>query len=484
MLLVTTTRALLSLLAVASPAYTAGEPQWGGFRGANGSGTAVGAALPAKLDSAEHLLWQVALPKGYSSPVVAGGRVFTTGHEGKKLFTLGFDAATGKELWRAEVEFEGKRPGGNSYAAPTPATDGERVFALFHHVGMIAYDVAGKELWRNSLGAPYNIPHGLATSPVVHGDSVLLQLDQDGGSALVCLDAATGKERWRTVRDGALHSYATPSIYTPKEGAPQVIVSGSYEVAGYALATGEKLWWLSGTAWQSKAVPLFFEDLCIVSSYMPPSSEFGVPNLGQSFAEALAEKDKDADGQIGIGEWDHDVMKQTWFIWDLNSDEKLDEREYVYLQSTQTAKGGLFAIDLEVEGKPLAGDVTETHLAWQYDGRRGLSDVVSPVLVDGTVFLLKDGGLLTAIDARTGAVGKQARVGEPDQYFGSPVCADGRMLAASLSGQLSVLSGVAEWEVLSSTAVEGKVWSSPALAGGRIYVRAEGQLYCFGEKGA
>jgi hypothetical protein len=66
MLLVTTTRALFSLLAAASPAFAAEEPQWGGFRGANGSGTAAGATLPAKLDSAEHLLWQVALPKGYS----------------------------------------------------------------------------------------------------------------------------------------------------------------------------------------------------------------------------------------------------------------------------------------------------------------------------------------------------------------------------------------------------------------------------------
>lgn len=243
--------------------------------------------------------------------------------------------------------------------------------------------------------------------------------------------------------------------------------------------TGARLWWISGAAWQSKCVPQFYEDLCLVSSFMPPSSEFGVPNLGQSFADALAEKDKDANGAIDREEWQHDVMQQTWFIWDLDGDNRLNAREYEYLQSTQTAKGGLFAIDLEVEGAPRRGDVTATHMAWQYDGRRGLSDVVTPLLVGGTVYVLEDGGLLTALDARTGEVGKQARVGEPDDYFASPVAAGDRLLTASLSGQLAVIACGAEWEVVSTAKVEGKVWATPALADGRLFVRAESQLSCF-----
>ncbi|MEZ6017645.1 MAG: PQQ-binding-like beta-propeller repeat protein [Planctomycetota bacterium] len=481
---------LLLLLGCSMPAFSAQErathpaPEWGGFRGANGSGTAVGAQLPEALDAEAQLVWKASLPSGYSSPIIAGERVFVTGRDGKQLLTVCIDAGTGEERWRAAVEFEGERPGGNSYAAPTPATDGERVYALFHHVGMVAYDLEGKELWRNSLGAPYNIPHGLATSPLVVDGAVVMQLDQDGGSALVCLAADTGVERWRTVREGALHSYATPAVFTPQGGKPQVVVSGSYQIAGYDLETGARIWWVTGSAWQSKAVPLFYEDLCIVSSFMPSSTEFGVPNLGQSFAEVLAEKDANGDGALQRDEWKHDTMQQTWFIWDLDGDEVLNAREYEYLQSTQTAKGGLFAIDLDVEGKPLVGDVTETHVAWQYDGRRGLSDVVSPVLVDGTVFLLKDGGLLTALDARTGALGKQGRVGEPDSYYASPIAAGGRVFAASLSGQLTLVSGCAEWEPLSSTAVDGKVWSTPALANGRVYVRSETQLYCFGAKDA
>jgi outer membrane protein assembly factor BamB len=475
---------ILSLITVAPAAAreaAAAEPDapaWGGFRGANASGTAAEAHLPAQLEVA----WEAALPSGYSSPVIAGGKVFATGRAANELFTVALDAATGKELWRGKVEFEGKRPGGNSFAAPTPATDGGRVFALFHHVGMVAYTVDGEELWRNTLGAPYNIPHGLATSPVVHGDVVLVQLDQDGGSALVCLEAATGKERWRTPRESALHSYATPVVHTLPGGAQQVIVSGSYQVEGYDLATGELRWWVTGLSWQSKAVPVFFEDFCIVSNYMPSSTEFNLPRMRQPFEEVLAERDADKDGTIGRKEWDDEALQQTWFIWDLDGNDLLDAKEYAYLQSTQTAIGGVLAIDLDIDGKPLAGDVTGSHVAWRYEGRRGLSDVVSPVLVGGNLFLLKEGGILTALDARTGEVGKQGRVGEPDQYFASPVAADGRILAASLSGQLAVIDASAEWEVLATQALEGKVWSTPALAHGRVYVRAEEKLYCLAQK--
>ena len=159
-----------------------------------------------------------------------------------------------------------------------------------------------------------------------------------------------------------------------------------------------------------------------------------MPNVGQTYAEALAEKDKDADGQIGIGEWDHEMMKRTWFIWDLNGDEKLDEREYVYLQSAQTAKGGLFAIDLDVEGKPLKGDVTETHLAWQFDGRRGLSDVVSPVLVGG----------LRQEDLAGGPPGE--RQGGPDDHDGPQLAVgfhrvDAHTLVTVANVELGALTG-------------------------------------------
>jgi outer membrane protein assembly factor BamB len=405
---------------------------------------------------------------------VDGGRVYLTASEGKQLLTLAVDAVTGEILWKKGVEFDGSRIGANSSAAPTPATDGVRVYAFFHHVGLVAYDLEGKELWRNSVGSPYDIPHGMASSPVVSGGKVVLQIDQDSSSRLLALDAATGMQVWETARPGVTHGYSTPVIHTPEGGEPQVVVSGALQVAGYSLETGEKLWWANGSAWQVKAVPIFTQDLCIVNAFMVPSSELGGPPIEPVWEKALADMDEDGDSMISREEWPDETMQMVWFIFDLDGDEKLDAKDYAYLVSAGNETGGLIA--LRLGGK---GDITDSHIAWRYEKSRGLSDVLSPVVIGETLFMIKEGGILTAMNAGTGEVSKQERVGSPDRYFASPVAADGRLLVASLSGQLSVVDGKPDWEVLSTTDLEEEIWSSPALAGELVYVRTQKALYCF-----
>ncbi|MEM9799425.1 MAG: PQQ-binding-like beta-propeller repeat protein [Planctomycetota bacterium] len=466
-----------ALFLAAVPSAESPEPvdvDWGRFRGPNGLGLVEG-TLPETLDAVESLLWAVEIPAGYSSPIVVDGRVILTGATETHLVTLSLDEESGEEVWRREIEYDGKRPGANSSAAPTPATDGKRLFALFHHIGMVAYDLDGEELWNNDLGAPFNIPHGLATSPVLHERRILLQLDQDSGSALVCLDAETGDEVWRTPREGAAHSYSTPAIHAPEEGPAVAIVSGSYEISGYSVETGERLWWVTGSAWQAKAVPLVMGDLCLVSAFMPLSGEMGLPRVSGDFAAALEEHDANGNGMIERDEWDHDMMQQTWFIWDRDGDDALSESDFAYFASTQTAKGGLFAIRLG--GK---GDVTESHVAWTYDNRRALSDVITPLVVDDVVFLLRDGGFLTALDATSGEQLEDGRVGESDQYYASPVGAGGRMLVAGMSGMISVVDAAADWETIATITLEdaGRVWSTPALSDGRILVRGQQRLFC------
>lgn len=447
---------------------------WGRFRGPNGTGNA-GGALPDALDSQSSVLWRLDVPSGYSSPIVTGGRVFLTGADETHLMTLCVDEESGELLWRRKVQYDGKRPGANSPAAPTPATDGERVYALFHHAGLIAYDLYGEELWRNELDAPFNIPHGLATSPVVHDGAVIVQMDQDTSSSIVCLDAATGEERWRTSRDAAVHSYSTPAVHAPDGGDAIVIVSGSYEIAAYSIATGERVWWVTGAGYQTKAVPIVHGDMCLVCAYMPLSGEFGLPRLPGSFPDALAEHDADDSGTISRDEWDHDMMQRTWFIWDRNGDDVLDEVDYAYLMTTQTAKGALFAIQLGGEG-----DVTESHVRWSFDDRRKLSDAITPIVVGDALFLLRDGGMVASLDVATGEVIEDGRVGEPDQYYASPVAAGGRILFTGMSGQLTVVEAGAEWETVTSVSLEdaGQVWSTPALSEGRILVRGTEGLFC------
>lgn len=459
---------LSALLAAAPLAQDAPkDTTWGRFRGPDGTGHAAG-TLPTDLE----VEWSADVPAGYSSPVVHDSRVFLTGADKTHLWAICIDEATGERLWHRKVEYDGKRPGANSSAAPTPAVDAERVYTLFHHHGLIAFDHYGEEVWRNPLGAPFNIPHGLGTSPIVHGGHVFVQLDQDAGSALVCLDAENGTEVWRTARDRAAHSYSTPTVHVREDGRTILIVSGSYEIAGYDAKDGSRVWWVEGAAWQTKSVPLIHEGHCLVNAYMPPSGEFGVPQLPPTFEAALERYDEDESGEIDRPEWDHDMMQQTWFIWDRDGNDSLNADEYTYLQSTKTDTGALFAIRLGGEG-----NVTDTHVAWTFDQRRYLSDLITPVIVDGRLYALKDVGVMTCIDASTGEKQSDERVSEPDQYFASPIAAGSRIMTLGGSGLVSIVQCGEEWETIASVELEaGRTWATPALSDERILVRGTSKL--------
>jgi hypothetical protein len=313
---------------------------------------------------------------------------------------------------------------------------------------------------------------------VLHGDRVVVQIDQDDGSRLACVDLEDGKLVWEVARE-VTHGYSTPAILVPASGAGdpgpvQVIANGARRIVSYDLASGEVLWWVDGAAWQVKAAPVLHGELCLVNAFMVPTSEFGAPAALPSLEQALAEHDADQSGTIGKAEWDLPVLQMAWAIFDLDDDGQLDPREYEYLLSAGSAVGGLFAI--RTDGR---GDVTKTHVQWLYDERRGLSDVLMPVVVGETLYQLRDGGILTAIDVANGAVQKHERVGEPDQYFASPVAAGGRLLIASKSGQLSVVEAGADFSALSTTDLGEEIWSVPAIAGERVFVRSQAALYCF-----
>jgi len=452
------------------------SPQWGGFRGNNGSGVAASKSIPATLDPEETAMWRIDVPPGYSSPVIAGSRLFVTGVDGEKLVTQCIDRGSGDELWRREIEFDGQRVGMNSSAAPSPTTDGEHVFVLFHAIGLVAYGVDGEELWRQEIG-PFNIPHGMATSPVLHDDLLIQVVDQDLESYVVAYDKRSGEQRWRTERPGVTHSYATPAIYQPAKGDAQVVVSGALHVKGYAVVDGQELWSFGGSAWQTKCVPVVVGDDCFVNAYMVPSSEFGMPPMKSTFGDELTERDENEDGLIERSEWPGEMIQQAWFIFDLDGDDKLDEEDWTYMKSSGRSTGGLYSIDMT--GK---GDVTKTNVNWKFGDRRGLPDCPTPLYFDDTLYMIKEGGLLTSIDPATGEVKKQDRVGEPDPYFASPVGAAGRIVTASASGQLAVIQTGPEWEVLSVTRLEdAEIWSTPAIADGQVFVRTQAALWCFEE---
>ena len=272
----------LSLMAEAAPAEN--WPQW---RGADGSGVSNEKNLPSEWSATKNIKWKTAIEgRAHSSPIVWGKMVFlTTAVEGtpvqgakaathmlgdkefvhpdsiganrKHTFkVLALDRESGKLLWQATA-WEGTpyddRHRKSSYAASTPATDGKMVYAYFGTEGLYAYDFKGKLAWKAQLGNIATLGMGTATSPVLYENLVILQCDEDNGTAsfIVALDKTTGKEVWRTPRKIQV-SWSTPLLVRTGKRA-ELIASGTEHVISYDPATGKELWRHKGV--ESNAIP-------------------------------------------------------------------------------------------------------------------------------------------------------------------------------------------------------------------------------------
>jgi len=255
-----------------------------------------------------------------------------------------------------------------------------------------------------------------------------------------------------------------------------VIVSGSYQVAAYSVDTGEKLWWVHGMAWQAKSVPVVDGDIVYVHSWMASTAELGLQNV-PPFAGALKQYDANHDGKIARDEVPDAEMKKLWFLFDLDQDGYMNESEWNIHRSRGTAGNGLFAI--RAGGK---GDVTDTRVVWRFE--KSLPNIPSPILYKGVMYVLREGGILTALDPKSGAILKQGRLeGALDPYYASPVAGDGKIYTVSQTCKLAVIKAAGEWELLAVNDLKDDCWATPAIADGRLYVRTQTALYCFGKRG-
>lgn len=470
---------LTAILALATallfPGLSTGS-DWTRFRGPNGTGVADAGSPPARLEPSA-ARWQTPLPAGHSSAVLTEDRIFVTGHEDGSLLTLALDRATGRELWRREAPRprEEAHHEKGSPVTSTPATDGRNVFVFFADFGLISYGPDGQERWRHPLG-PFTVPNGFGSSPILAGDRLVLQVDQDRGAYVMAVDPGDGAVRWRTERPEVTHGYSTPVVFSPNGGPEQLILAGSYQVTSYVLETGERLWWSRGPTWQMKPSPTVDRTTVFVSGWAP-GADTGERQELPPFAEAIRRGDEDADGKISepearAGGWRHGG---GWGLVDLDDDECLNEREWEFFRARRSSHNTTLAI------RPGAGtgDITDEGLVWSYE--KAVPVISSPLLYEGLVYTLKDGGILTAFDAETGKVVKQGRVkGAVDKYYSSPIAAGGRIYLVSEGGTASVVEPGPDWTLLSSTELGESCYATPAVAGDTLYLRTAGHLYAFG----
>lgn len=453
----------------------AASAEWPQLRGLKGLGYAAGQVLPVEFSPQKNTLWRTEVPPGKSSPVVAGKNLCLTGAWEQKLETFCLDRVTGKYLWRRalpQTRSEARHPL-NHAASPTPVTDGKNLYVFFSDFGLISYTLDGDERWRLPLGPFHNL-HGMAASPVLARNLVILACDQDTNAFLLAVDKDRGKVVWKADRPDFVHGFSSPAVYEPEGREAEVILPGSYQMVSYSARTGEKLWWLRGLTWQPKSAPVIEGDTLYFNGWAPggdPGQQRDLPG----FEEVIRFADHNGDGKLSPEEVPVDLRHSgSWQAIDLDKDGTLNARDWGFYRARRAARNGLLAVKLGGRG-----DVTETHLLWRFD--KSLPDVPMPLLYRNTLFLVRTGGIFTTLNPKTGEVFKQGRLqGALEGYYASPVAAGDCVFVASEHGKVVVVKAQPDWEILSVNDFQEDIFATPAIAEGRLYVRTSAAMYAIG----
>jgi outer membrane protein assembly factor BamB len=470
------TPASLAAVALCLASSAIAAENWPQFRGVNAAGVSTVARPPEKFGPTENVLWHVPVPWSPSSPCVWGDRIFLTTFTDGKLEVRCHAGADGALLWTSDIkpeEIEDHHGVDGSPAASTPATDGKHVVSYFGSWGLICHNLEGKELWRHPLPLALSGGRfGTGTSPIIVGDCVLLNRDQYQYSSLLAVDLATGKKRWETPRPESSGSFGTPVLWS-NNGTDEIVFAGTAQLKGYDLKSGAERWAIPGVTGTVCTSPVVGEGMLFFAAWSPGQAD----SPRQSWEKFLQTNDKNGDGAVQIEELP-ESRRDYIRSFDRDRDGKITTEDFERIKA-----GDARADNVLVAVKPGGqGDISETHVAWKY--RRALPYVPSPLYYEGRIYLVKDGGLMSSLDAKTGEpfYAQERITGANGNYYMSPVAADGRIYVASLPGKLSVIkAGGTKPEVLHQVDFGVRILATPALIGERLYLRTATDLWAFGK---
>ena len=419
--------ALAFLIALTASAKT----DWSRFRGPNGTGVADTKGLPTAV-SEETTVWKIDLGKGWSSPVLWEDKVIVTAETGPgKRAVIMLDAKSGKELWRHEESFtEHKKHNFNSFASSSPFVDAERIYINWSTgttIQALALDHTGKQLWKNEHVADYIHEHGTGISPIVVDGIMIIRSEFD----------------WQ--RDG--------KIYT-EDPVQQAWKSC---VVGLDAKTGKQAW--------KHELPN-----CL-NTFSTPVVHVRADGKKEIICSDTASGVMGIDPLTGNFNWQHNP---GFTQRSLGSGVLAGNR---YFCTFGTGGGVKEYAALDVSGaqpKPV-----------EFEFSKGLPYVPSPLVMDGLMYLLGDGGILKVVDFKTGKQLYEERVNGSagsSKFFSSPAAGDGKVFAGSQQGDLIVLKAGPKFEQLSANKLDSPINASMAIGDGRLYVRTEKMLWCIGSK--
>jgi outer membrane protein assembly factor BamB len=431
------------LLALASPiaatsADLAGNnwPQW---RGPNLDGSSrLAHDLPVTWSTTENVLWSVDLPSwSAATPTIWGNTIFVTSAEsgfrrsGKgaptvgsknKILLLAIDRRDGSIRWQRVIGEGNRTYRKQNLSSPSPITDGSRVWTMTGSGTLMCHDFNGKEIWSRNIQSDFGtfgLNHGYASSPLLHGDKLYLQvlhgMRTDAASYVLAVDKRTGTDAWRIERptDAVFESpdgYATPTIAVVG-GKPQLVVLGGNYVTGHSLSSGVEIWRKGGLNPKQRR---FYRT--IASPLTIGDAVYATSTRGKPFI---------AFRPIGSG-----LLTNDSFLW-----------------------------------KNFLG-----------------SDVPTPTTDGKRIFVVNDRGIVVALDATTGQVSWDRQRIEAGTYSASPLLADRKLYAVNEEGTTTVLATGDNFQVLAVNRLEGRTLASPVAAGNQLLIRTADTLYCLVKK--
>lgn len=411
-------------LALISLITTTNAADWPRFRGADGSGNAGDTKAPTTWSDAENVKWKAALPgPGSSSPIIWKNRVFVTCYSGygdgsdgamEKLqrHLVCLDRATGKVLWDKAVAAEMPEDSysgfltEHGYASSTPATDGERVFVFFGKTGVLAFDFAGKELWKVNVGKESgNRRWGSGASLVLSGSNVIVNASEESQS-IRALDKTTGKEVWKAPSASLELCYSTPALVTTNDRTDLVLAVPS-ELWGMNPDTG-KLRWFAGTGISGNVSP------SIVAADGNIYVNGGFPRLGAAAVKAGGKGD----------------VTDSAIIW--------SSQNASYVPSPVVSGGHLYVVNdqgfaLCLSAKDGALVYKERIPGASATGRGGKPFYASAVLANGLVYAVsrQNGTFVFDASPTFKLVAQNKLAGDDSQFNGTPAIADGQLFLRS-----------------------------------------------------
>ncbi|MDX6269380.1 MAG: hypothetical protein QOD28_603 [Acidobacteriota bacterium] len=453
------------LLLASSTAYGQ-DIVWPQFRGPDSNPVGAHARLAERWSKTENVEWSRAIPgRGWSSPIVTGGRVYLTSvtTEGKSkppqigteysneyaaelmkqglsqeqvlerltardielpqevtlhYFLYCLDLKSGKVEWQQEF-YTGRPPGGrhrkNSFTSESPVTDGKSVYVYVANLGLWAFDLKGRPVWRTPLEAhPIYLDFGTGSSPALAGDLLVVVNDNQKQQYIAAFDKRTGKEAWRANRDigGKTQpiqrsGWVTPFVWR-NALRTEIVTVGPGEAISYSPA-GKELWRMSGIAATPIPMPFAYE---------------GLLYLDGGRGKPLYALRPGATGDITL---EKDQTSNKFVVW-------------------SQARGGTY--------------------------------LPTPVAYDGGIYALTETGILSRFDAKTGEQTYKMRIDPAATAFTtSPWAYNGKLFCLSEEGQTFVIATGEKFQLLHVNALDEMALASPALVGERLLIRTESRLY-------